>query len=100
MVLLAEIWDEAVRYKSRGELLFRRLFDLAKDKNKSIALRAIGEILDRRLGKPTQAMEINQDGVEIKVQYVDPQGELIGKSTTMVEGKGYDLNDEIVKNEI
>jgi hypothetical protein len=94
--LIAEIWDEAVRDKSRGELLIRSLFALAADKDKSIRLRAIQELLDRRLGRPTQALDIRQLEVP-KVIYVEsvasrydaegnlkegPAGELLTKKAT------------------
>ena len=69
--LLASLWDEAIAGgKTRGERVLRDLFDLAADKDKSIRLRAISEILDRRLGKPTQAVEIQQTAVSIKVVHV------------------------------
>jgi len=45
--LIASIFDEAAAAgKTRGEILISYLFALAMDKDKSIALRAIGEILD------------------------------------------------------
>jgi len=64
--ILAEIWDEIVRGgKSRGELLLRSLFALAADKNKMLRLAAIKEVLDRRLGKPTQAIELHEELITV-----------------------------------
>jgi hypothetical protein len=63
--LLAAVWDEVVRGETtRGEHLIRRLFALADHSNPNVALRAIEQILDRRLGKPVQVESVLLERLE------------------------------------
>lgn len=73
--LIASIWDEAVAESTRGEILIRKLFELTEVLDLDVRLRAIREILDRRLGKPIQSLNVDHGDMTIRVVYVDPTGE-------------------------
>jgi len=54
-----------------------RLFALTRHKNPSIQLRAIEQVLDRKMGRPKEAMEINEDRITITTKYVSADGKLL-----------------------
>ena len=60
--------DRVVR-KARMLILYERLFELAQDKDKKIALQAIESYMNRNMGMPKASTDVTSGGEPIKFSW-------------------------------
>ena len=81
--------NELIRelFKEKGGAAVKRLYELCADKDPRIALAAIDKVLDRVLGKPSQAMDIRTTEVPVSREQVigELRKELLKRAPKLVE---------------
>ena len=83
-------------FQEKGEDAIERLFALCKVKDNRIKLSAINSILDRIMGKPTQAMEVKNTEVPLTEEQIvgELRKKLIKRDPKLVERLAKILEDD------